>query len=131
MGLVSKTEAERIEIPHEEGQWVKVRPLTWDQLKETRHQSSRQGMQNAEDLRAAAPELWKDLPAPDRSVKVVLNRDQEYDRTSVIKLGLDSWSYTEGNVEVESISDLDGKTSRWIFDEILDRSIIDDEEGEG
>ena len=48
----------------------------------------------------------------------------------VIEIGVEKWSYSP-EVTKDIISDLDGKTSRWIFDQILDRSVIDDEAGEG
>lgn len=36
MGLVSKTAPTRFEIPHEPGQWVDLRPITYDQVEKAK-----------------------------------------------------------------------------------------------
>jgi len=118
----------RREIPHEPGEWVDIRPLSWkrlDEAKQTRlaEQAKLIGLMGG--YRAARDD--GDTPAkaeatepPDAPASASNGHldPKDYDTGIVLRGGLLAWSYGQkiGAGEVET---LDERTAAWLAGEIL------------
>lgn len=114
---------ERLDIPHEPGEWLDIRPLTWRELDRARSAQTAIAMDNAGKLPL---EIFQDARKEERKIPV----ENQYDRAVVIKAGIVGWSYTTG-FSAEGTDKLDARTAEWAFKAILERSTIPSAEGEG
>lgn len=103
----------RAEIPHEPGEWMELRRLSWRQLEQA---SDAQSDAALDRMKRLGGDLLKALR------DTVSNQEQnptaKYDQAAVLKSGIVNWSY---NVPVtpENIDDLDKETADWAVEEIL------------
>lgn len=104
----------RVEIPHEPGEWMEFKRLSWRQL------------ENASDI--ATDALMQRLKAMGGDILQVLrqfgreqaqNATQSYDRKAILLCGISKWSY-DAPVNEETIDLLDEETAAWAFGEILE-----------
>jgi hypothetical protein len=133
--LVSK-EAIRLDIPHEEGEWVEVVKLPWVKLRAARKANEKENREIAKEFGA---EFVKALSSSDDSEKAEnraknLIKSQQYDESNfdthiLLDAGLVGWSYGEKvtpdaefkyvEVDPKSIDMLDERTVVWIKQEII------------
>lgn len=103
----------RVEIPHEPGEWLEIKRLSWRQL-----EASAEAQTNA--LLSRMKSLGGDMVKAMRG----LAGEQEqkpgakYDRGNVLNCGIVRWSYGE-EVTPANIDALDEETAEWAFEEIL------------
>ena len=110
--LITKT-AKQTDIPHEPGEWLKLRRLSWRELDEAKEAQVGKVMKKISALGA-------DLVTAIQSATTVPHQDQAkaYDRGTVLRAGIIGWSY-DADVTPENIDALDPETADWAFDEIL------------
>lgn len=133
--LVSK-ESIRLDIPHEEGEWVEVVKLPWVKLRAARKANEKENREIAKEFGA---EFVKALSSSDDSEKAEnraknLIKSQQYDESNfdthiLLDAGLIGWSYGEKvtpdaefkyvEVDSKSIDMLDERTVVWIKQEII------------
>lgn len=116
-------EVDRVDIPHEPGQWIEVRGLGWFDLEKCRQARMRQAV---DSLKGIDVSLFRDLgdDNSDKSTNKSNDDDDDtsdYDRMQTLKMGLAGWSY-EIPFEVANIERLDEATAVFAFNEILNRS---------
>ena len=122
-------------IPHEQGEWIKFRRLSWTQLDEARKAKGRKVMRNI----ASDPEAVKLLAevqninsaspaAPDPAAALTVPPDplSDYDQEMLLRLGIVEWSYDEP-VSPEAIGDLDEETAEWAARKLLPKPKTTDE----
>lgn len=120
--MLIKNKRDRIDIPHEEGQWLEVTPLSYGAREEARQVAKRRQW----DEMAAVSKLAASLPEDMRKRKESAEpaeRDQldEYDAATVVDCAVTAWSYDE---PVETPSEqLDAATMEWAARAILERNI--------
>jgi len=102
----------KVEIPHEPGEWMVLRKLTWRQEELAKEIQSDKFLKKAKQYSS----LIKDFDKGDRSKTDPLT---QYDRGCVLEAGIVKWSYKE-DVNKENIDKLDSETAEWAFREILD-----------
>ena len=110
--MIVKSITKQVDIPHEPGEWMLFRKLSWRQLDEASDLASdasfarikRMGAEMIKALRSSA------IPPPDNV--------ESYDRAYVLNAGIVKWSY-EDDVNKENIDGLDEATAAWAYAEIL------------
>ena len=103
----------RAEIPHEPGEWMELRRLSWRQLEQASDAQSDAALQRIKKLGGDLIGALRGLAGDQEQ-----NPAAKYDRAVVLKSGIVNWSY---NVPVtpENIDDLDKETADWAVEEIL------------
>lgn len=117
--LIRATEdhQQRVAIPHEQGEWMALRRLTWSQWERAEqiafsaqaHQLADMGEDIARLLIGGQRE---------RGAKKAENPLEKYDKRAVLQFGIAAWSYDE-EVSPDSIGMLDPITVEWAHREIL------------
>lgn len=112
MGLVGKTT--RVDIPHEPGQWLEIRRLSWRELDrasdaETETQLARIKAMGGDVFAAIQRQAGEQKEKP---------KAASYDRAAVLRKGIVRWSYDE-KVAPDNIDMLDEETAAWAVEQIL------------
>lgn len=112
MALVSKL-TRRVEIPHEPGQWMELRRLSWRQLEAASDLASDAALKRMS-------QMGSDMLAAIRSTSGQQAADPAaaYDRAAILQAGIAAWSY-DAEVTPENIDALDEETAAWAVREIL------------
>ena len=112
MALVNNI-TKRLEIPHESGEWMEIKKLSWAQLEAASDVASMAAMERigkmGGDVIAAIKGATADQERPPGS---------EYDKAAVLKSGILRWSY-DAKVTTDTINQLDKETADWAFEQIL------------
>ena len=124
MGLVAETTRQRVDVPHEDGEWVEIAPLTWADLETARRIKTEDAIKqaalfSADTLRGIQSQQDGAATAPDPA--------DGLDVATVLHAGVKAWSYAEP-VTRENIDRLDEPTAQWAFAEIAGRSVLSKEE---
>lgn len=111
--LVNKS-VRRVDLPHEPGQWVEVRPLSWADSVAAKKAASEATLHAFRDLGTdflSQLQSLQSAPSPaDAAEPAPANPLAGYDRRIVLERGLVAWSYDEP-VTPENISLLDEQTA--------------------
>jgi hypothetical protein len=101
----------QVDLPHEPGQWIKVRLLGYAALTEAREARSLQAIRKAREMGA---ELMNSLPdrAP-RENAAPPDPLNDYDMPTLLRAGIVEWSY-DAKATRENIDSLDEKTARLV-----------------
>lgn len=121
----------RREIPHEPGQWVDIRPLSWKRLDEAKRAKLQDqakliglmgGYTGPGGARDAPAETAETEEAAESTAAAVASNGhldpKEYDRGMVLRAGLLAWSYGT-KVGPGDVDLLDETTATWLAGEIL------------
>jgi hypothetical protein len=101
------------EIPGEPGQTIDLRLLSWSQLEKARRAALVAAVERMREIGGAEGlgELQK-LGSPSQNGQTVVDPLGEYDRLTLLKMGVVRWSYPV-EVTPETLGDLDEATARW------------------
>lgn len=113
MGLVVGM-TNRVNIPHEPGEWMQFRRLSWRTLQEASDRRTDDVITRFADI---GGDMLSSLGAQ-RTVDNVQDDANSHDWVTVLRAGIVAWSYTD-NVTAASIDDLDSETAEWAVREIL------------
>jgi hypothetical protein len=119
--VLTKNVTRRVDIPHEPGQFMTFRQLSWVQLAEAEQARSSQVLRNLHDM---GPELMTALQgaqSPQQNATpqpAQQDAKDRLDQATVLKYGIAGWSYEEP-VTPENVALLDVTTAKWALDEIL------------
>lgn len=108
------TNTRRVEIPHEPGEWLELRQLTWRQLKAAK--AARQ-MEVLQSVRTLGGDLLRELQQMSQGAAAG-DPLAEYDQATVLIAGIAAWSYAEA-VSPEAIDQLDPATADWALRELV------------
>ncbi len=112
MGIVTGI-SQHVDIPHEPGESMELRKLTWRQLDAASDAASGAALKR---LKGYGPEVIQALRSLGNEQQK--KPEAEYDRRAVLCAGIAAWSY-DVPVTPENIDLLDEATAKWAFDEIL------------
>ena len=115
MGLVKGINWEK-EIPHEEGQKMTFRRLSWAQLEEAAEINKRNTFADIKSMGADAVRALGEMREELKAAKE--EQGNTYDKRTVLNAGIVAWTYPE-NVNPENIGLLDEETAEWAFQEIV------------
>lgn len=103
-----------VEIPHEPGEWMELRALTWRQLKAAKAARQTEVLQS---VRTLGGDLLRDLQQMSQGTA---GGDPlaEYDQATVLIAGIAAWSYAEA-VSPAAIDQLDPATADWALRELV------------
>ena len=99
------------QIPHEPGESMRLRVLSWKELEAAREARTTSGINRAKQ---AGGELLTALQGinPREVEEAAKDPLNDYDWTALLRAGIVSWSYTE-DLSFDSIDLLDEPTARW------------------
>lgn len=103
----------RVDIPHEPGEWMELKRLSWRQKELATDVASKEGLDRMKSL---SGDLLKALRELGKEQEQKL--ESKYDRGIVLECGIARWSY-DAKVTKENIGALDEETAEWAFREIL------------
>jgi len=108
----------KVDIPHEPGEWMVLKKLSWRQLELAANVASDEAIKRTKkmggDVLVSLRKLWRDQKG-----EIESDPASKYDRGTVLEVGIVEWSY-DAKVNKESIDSLDEQTAEWAFREILD-----------
>lgn len=123
---------EKFELPHEHGEWIEWRPLTWDELDRARKAQGRAFIEAMQGIDLSA---MRDAVSDVNNADVIAAREkmgeakEEIDKRITLNGGIIRWSY-DSKVNAESIARLDPATATVMYNIIRDASVRTTAEGE-
>jgi hypothetical protein len=102
----------KVDIPHEPGEWMIIKRLSWKQLDEASTVSS---MASFERISKLGPDMAATLS---KFASGAPSSDAAYDRATVLNQGIAKWSYSD-EINPDNIDALDDVTANWAFREIV------------
>lgn len=117
--VLTKNITRRLAIPHEEGQWMELRRLSWTQLDSARRDRTNTALKQLAEQPDDVKELMRSTTAQRQAVaEAAVDPLAEYHMATLLELGIYAWSYDEP-VTSENIADLDSETAQWAALEIV------------
>ena len=125
--IIDKTKGNECPIPHEAGEYMRIRALTWGEVKEARGVMTDATSKTAQELMShLSPEAIAGLKNESRSTRE--DPVTTFDRGVVLRYAIVSWSYDQ---PIEAgLDNLDEKTAKWAFDTAVKMFTGDPDEGE-
>ena len=118
MALTNQKEPDKLDIPHEPGEWIEASALSWSVFQEAEDvATSRAAERSALILKSAGPDAVRALAGMDQADAETPAGDK-YDRRTVLQGAIKSWSYSEPPTP-ENIDALDPETASWLFDVVI------------
>ena len=116
MALVDSVAGRREDIPHEPGQWMELRALTWPEMEKAK--KIKQSATFA-DLGEIGPDTLKQLQSLTNNAVTETISDPlaQLDIHTILVAGIVHWSY-DAAVTIENIERLDAETAKWAALEI-------------
>jgi hypothetical protein len=109
--LVNKI-TKKVDIPHEEGEWIELKKLSWKQLEQASDASTNALMERMKKMGGDILSALRDAAPQEQNPE-----EAKYDISTVLKFGIVRWSY-DAAVK-DNIDLLDDETAQWAFKEIL------------
>ena len=107
----------KVDIPHEEGQWMIFRQLSWRQREKASDAKTDSVLARVKSM---GTELMRELRGAEDRVdvkKALADPAASYDRSLVLQYGIVDWSYKEKLPK--AVDELDEITAAWAAGEIL------------
>ena len=137
--LTNKIEPTKVNIPHEDGQWISFAPLSWSQLQEAGRQRRLSALAVYKDMPSSMHDLL-DKAQEEAKTAATETKDEDsvaeadagasYDKATVLKSSIKAWSYDDP-VSPKNIDALDEQTAEWAFDTAVAMNTRSKSEGEG
>lgn len=113
--LVGNTTYRR-DIPHEPGEWIMFKLLSWRALEEARTRRQNDALRSFAGVADVVAQLSsvkrEDVQAADE------DRATQFDRATLLRKGIAAWSY-DAPVDDAALDDLDEVTAEWAVREII------------
>ena len=103
-------------IPHEEGAWMELRLLGFQELQESKDVRSRKSLEN---VRLLGGDIYKAIQEAAPSARSEIDPLTEHDVMTLLVKGIVAWSYEDGKPTPEAIATLDDQTAQWAARVIL------------
>lgn len=121
MAIVSNI-TKQVDIPHEDGEWMKFRRLSWRQLEEASEAQMKDSLERMKELGGDMVKALREFGQEQQG-----QESQQYDQAAILCAGIVDWSYGEEVCE-ENIDLLDKQTAEWAYHEILSMNFRSKEE---
>lgn len=117
MALIDRTQGRRIDIPHEPGEWLSVRRLTWEEIASAK---SIKQSQTFRDITVIGSEAMKQLEGmtSESIAQALADPLAQLDIGTVLTHGVVGWSYS-ADVTPENVKLLDEATAKFAALEIV------------
>ena len=122
MGLVAETAIQKVDVPHEDGEWFELAPLSWAELEAARRLKTDDAIKTAAMFDA---ETLRGIQTTSEAAPT--SPSDGLDMASVLEAGIKRWSYSDP-VSPENIKRLDEPTAMWAFEQIAKRSVVSEDE---
>ncbi len=130
MSRISRLPLEKVEVPHEPGNYMKFKRLTKSQLDDATAASMHEAMDRfgwtQEDMRSLAGKVDENDPAVKAARRTERESDLgQYSQLKLLEFGLKGWegeSYGEWPTDGTGFRDLDPQTEAWAAQQVLDLS---------
>ena len=126
MALINKTQGQKVPIPHEQGQFMIFRPLTWGEVKEAKRLRQEESFAL---VKAISPDVMERLQGQARPAVDGQIPSDTHDLGTVLKYAIVGWSYS-ASPTLEEIETLDERTAQWAFRQALALCAVDAALGE-
>ena len=124
------SEPVKCDIPHEAGEWMELRALSFKQLKAARKKQEKEQREIIKDFGA---EFFAAIQRGGDAAVKAIERQQyhvsNFDMEELLVLGVSAWSYN-AEVNLDNIGALDEKTAVWAAKTIIDMTKPPDEDEE-
>jgi hypothetical protein len=124
--LVGTTDTERVDIPHESGQWMEFKLLSGRELDEAEQAQTKRFLRMVAGMDAGTLDAMRKMsgsPAADA-------RPDTYDKEKLVEHGVVAWSYDEPCTAAKKAL-LDARTRDWAAAAIIERNTRTEGEGPG
>ncbi len=112
MALVANI-TKKVDIPHEEGEWLEVRRLSWRQKQKAEDTAKDLMMERMKKLGGDVLAVLRNLDEKQEQAP-----QAQYDQGAILRAGIAAWSY-DAKVNPDTVESLDEETATWAFNEIL------------
>lgn len=116
MAIVSKL-TQRFEIPHEAGESMEFKRLSWRELQQARQARTDAVFANLKAMGGDVLTAMRSAEAQREEIEAEAPRRStpaDYDAATVLRLGIAGWSYPD-KVTAQNIDGLDEETAEWAF----------------
>ena len=113
--LTNQTEPNKVDIPHEPGEWIAFAELSWSQLQAAARTRSIAAISIVALMPSAVQDRLDEAQGQAQSADAEADPDASYDMGAVLKAAIKDWSYGAG-VTPDNIDALDEPTAEWAFD---------------
>lgn len=114
MAIIDVNQRDKISIPHEEDQWMELKPLTGAELQKAEDVGIQRAIEKVANLDL---KLLQSLVQPNPEADTTPNYDEE----TLIDLAVTSWSY-DHECTTENKGLLDPFTRKWLGELITERN---------
>jgi hypothetical protein len=111
-----------VPIPHEEGEWLRLRMLGGKKLQEARDVNSDRALATFRKMGAEGIQAIQKMTRQDADAALKTDPLAEYDIDVLLRAGIVAWSYDE-KVTPQAVEELDEATRKWAATEILKMSL--------
>ena len=122
--LVGTDDTERVDIPHEPGQWMEFRLLSGRELDEAEQAQTRRFLQMVAGMDAGTLDAMRNLSGTSRADV----RPDTYDKEKLVEYGVAAWSYGVP-CDAAGKAQLDARTRDWAASIVLERNTRTEGEG--
>jgi hypothetical protein len=129
MALTSKLTPDRIELEHEPGEWIEIKPVSWMVLRDAKEARVSRAIAPFVSL---GPEGIAALQGQGQSRNGDMPEDEhpeEYDRETLLRKSVIAWSYDQPVTEA-NIDDLDDVTAKVVYKRAVALNTRSKSEGE-
>ena len=111
----------RVDVPHEEGEWIEFCKLTHREIRDAR----KAGMvENAEQMKIFSAEWITALMSGSKEKAQQISEAGKWDESAfgtdaLLSMGVVGWSYAEGKPTDEQMASLDAATAAWAKQAII------------
>ena len=110
--MLTSRERRRLEIPHEPGEWIEIRLVSWEKLQQARQAR----LDGALDM---ARRVGMSLEGIQQTGERAEAKDSDkYDRGTLLRSAVVAWSY-DARVTPDNVADLDEQTAGWLVEQIV------------
>lgn len=111
-----------VPIPHENGEWMRLRMLPGKKLQEARDEQTYKQLMLFRKMGADGVEAIQKASRQDAEAALKADPLSAYDIDVLLRAGIVAWSYDE-KVTPQAIEELDETTRRWAAEELLKMSL--------
>ena len=116
--MLARNDEWQVDLPHEAGQWVRLRRLSGRQLERAAEVRSNDALESMRSLGDLLKDTVTTEAQAEGAKQLQLDPTRKYDRWTVLHFGLKAWSYPEP-CSKENIDELDDQTIDFIVRQLI------------
>ncbi len=125
MGIVSNLQSEKVEVPHESGQWFEFKPISHTKMEAARSARRARALSIFDGLSDGAIKAMQSGESP--SAAALNQPEMQIDLQLLLEGTITAWSYEGVDLNKANIADLDNRTAQWAFREAVRLNVLDGE----